>query len=297
MDRIQEVSKTDSTYAKLVKQVKSGETRKYWLEDGLLFARGNRAYVPTGALRREVMKERHAPLWAGHPGVERMHALLSRQYTWPKMEDDIEAYVRTCLICQKDKLERKKEAGLLQPLPIPDKLFQSVSMDFISGFPKVEGMASIFVVVDRFSKYTIFIACPKVCPAEVAVGLFVKYVVKYFSVPEDIISDRDTRFTGRFWTLLFDMMGTELRFFTANHPQTDGQTETMNQLLEEYMRHYVTASQKNWVDLLDMAQFFYNLHQSSATGQSPFEDCLWVAAVGSTRSCCAADWREVSRCL
>lgn len=84
---------------------------------------------------------------------------------------------------------------------------------------------------------------------------FVNNVIKYFGIPEDIISDRDTRFTGRFWTALFNMMGTELKFSTANHPQTDGQTERMNQVLEEYFRHYLSASQKDCVGLLDMAPF------------------------------------------
>lgn len=97
--------------------------------------------------------------------------------------------MKTCLVCQLDKLEKKKEAGLLQSLPIPDKPFQSVSMDFISGFPKVDGMASIFVIVDHFSKYAIFIAAPSAYPAEVAADLFLKNIVKYFGIPEDIISN------------------------------------------------------------------------------------------------------------
>ena len=99
-------------------------------------------------------------------------------------------------------------------------------------------------------------------------------MVKYFGVPADIVSDRDTRFTGRFLTELFNMMGTELIFSTANHPQTDGQTERINHLLEENMRHYVIASQQNWVTLLDTAQFCYNLHKSSAIEMSPFEIIL-----------------------
>lgn len=182
------------------------------------------------------------------------------------MEDDIEAYVTTCLVCQLDKLETKKDAGLLQPLPIPDKPFQSVSMDFISGFPNVDGMASIFVVVDRFFKYAIFIAAPRACPTEVAAELFLKHVIKYFGILEDIISDRDTRFTSRFWTSLFNMLGTEIKFSIANNCQIDGQVERMNQLLEEYLRHYVSASQR-----IDIAQFNCNLHRSSATGKSPFK--------------------------
>ena len=129
----------------------------------------------------------------------------------------------------------------------------------------------LMVVVDRFSKYSIFVPAHKLCSSEVAADLFYKHVVKYFGVPADIVSDRDTRFTRRFWTTLFNMMGTELKFSTANHPQTDGQTERINHLLEEYLRHYVTASQRNLVILLDTAQFCYNLHKSSATEMSPLK--------------------------
>ena len=78
-------------------------------------------------------------------------------------------------------------------------------------------------------------------------------MVKYFGVPTEIVSDRDRTFTGRFWTALFNKMGNDLKFSTANHPQTDGQKERINHLLEEYFRHYVTASQWNWVALLDTA--------------------------------------------
>ncbi|CAA0826951.1 Unknown protein [Striga hermonthica] len=261
----------DHVYVKLAEQVAAGEVRKYWLEDGLLYAKGRRMYIPSGGMRRKLLKDYHDSQWAGHPGVERMYALMMRKFYWPKMLDDVESYVWTCLVFQQDKTEKKKEAGLLQPLPIPDKPFQSLSLDFIGGFPKVKGMASVLVIVDRFSKYGIFIAAPGACSADLAAELVFKHVVKYFGMPDEIVSDRDPRFTGRFWTTMFNLMGTELKFSTAYHPQTDGQTERMNQLLEEYLRHYVTASQDNWVELLDMAQFCYNLHKSSATGMSPFE--------------------------
>ena len=118
-------------------------------------------------------------------------------------------------------------------------------MDFIVGFPKVDGMNMIMVVVDRFTKYAVFVAAPTVCTAEVATELFYRNVVKYFGVPSDIVSNQDVRFTGRFWTTLFNMMRTRLKFLTANHPQTDGQMERINALLEEYLRHYMTTMQRN----------------------------------------------------
>ncbi|KAL0461932.1 UNVERIFIED_CONTAM: Transposon Ty3-G Gag-Pol polyprotein [Sesamum latifolium] len=172
LDQIRESSKTDAGYLKLVEQVKNGQIQKYWLDSGLLYAKGGRTFVPTGPLRRRLLRETHDPHWAGHPGMDRMLALLARRYYWPRMEEDIKTYVRTCLVCQLDKVEKKKTVGLLQPLPVPEGPWQSISMDFISGFPKVNGMASIFVVIDRFSKYGMFMAAPNACPAEMAAELF-----------------------------------------------------------------------------------------------------------------------------
>jgi len=160
---------------------------------------------------------------------------------------------------------------LLQLLPILDKPWVSFFMDFIIGFSKVDGMNTIMVVVERFTKYAMFVAASTVYTTEVAAELFYRNVVKYFGVPSDIVRYHDVRFTGRFWTTLFNMMGTRLKFSTANHSQTDGQTKRINALLEEYLRHYVTTMQLNWLELLDSAQFCYNLKKSSATKASPFE--------------------------
>ena len=271
LGQVRELARQDTEYKKLVDRIREGLVRKYWLDDGIIYASGGRLYVPTGRLRRKLMEESHDTQWAGHPGMDRMCALMTRAYYWPKMEADIEAFVKSCIVCQQDKVERRLEAGLLQPLPTPTRPWSSVSIDFITGFPKVKGMSSVMVVVDRFSKYAVFSAAPQVRSAEIAAGLFFKNVVKHFGVPADIVSDRDARFTGRFWTCLFGLLGSKLNFSTANHPQSDGQTERTNAVLEEYLRHFVTASQTNWLELLDTAQFSYNLHRSSATGQSPFE--------------------------
>ena len=132
-------------------------------------------------------------------------------------------------------------------------------MDFINGFPKICDFKSIFVIVDRFSKYYVFVPALEACPAEEAARLLFSHVVKHFGLPRDIVSDRDARFIGHFWVELFKLLGSELKFSTANHSQTDRQTEMINALLKEYLRHYVMITQKNWVDLLDIAQLCYNL--------------------------------------
>lgn len=124
-----------------------------------------------------------------------MTDLLARSYYWPKMEKDIEAYIKMCLICQYDKIERKKEAGLLQPLLVLIGPWILVSLDFISGFLEVNKLTSVLVVVDRFSKYVVFVVAPSSCPLDVAAELFYKHVEKHFGLPLDIVSDRDARFT------------------------------------------------------------------------------------------------------
>jgi hypothetical protein len=111
-------------------------------------------------------------------------------------------------------------------------------MDFLGGFPIFEGCQQMMVIVEIFSKYAIYIAEPSTCLAGLAAKLFFTHMVKIFGLPKDIVSDRDPRFTRRFWTA-FNLKG--------NHPQINGQTEMVNALLEDYLRHYASTSQKNWL--------------------------------------------------
>ncbi|KAI5678652.1 hypothetical protein M9H77_09602 [Catharanthus roseus] len=142
-------------------------------------------------LLKRIKEECHDSKWAGHPGMKRTLALLKTTYYWPQMQDEVESYVRTCLICQQDKVEQNAPSGLLDPLPIPKRPLESVSIDFITSLPKSEGFGSIIVVVDRFSKYATFIPAPTDCTAEKTARLFLKNVVKLWGVPSNIVSDRD----------------------------------------------------------------------------------------------------------
>ncbi|GJT45451.1 putative nucleotidyltransferase, ribonuclease H [Tanacetum coccineum] len=127
----------------------------------MLFTKGDRLYVPKwGDLRRAILKECHDSKWAGHPGITRTMALVEGTYYWPRMGDDVETFVRTCLICQQDKIKQKKSGGFLKPLPMPKGPWESVSIDFITCLHKSKGGGSIIVVMDRLSKYGTFIAAP-----------------------------------------------------------------------------------------------------------------------------------------
>lgn len=144
-------------------------------------------------------------------------------------------------------------------------------MDFISALPTSYGFASIMVVIDRFSKYGTFIPSPKDCTVEEAARSFFKGVVKYWGLTKTIMNDHGPRFIGKSWTDLFKIMGSDLHFSTRIHPQIDGQTERANALLELYSRHFVSANQRDWAKLHDVAQFSYNLQRSESTNKSPFE--------------------------
>ena len=271
-DQIKQNLEKDPQAVALINLAKQGKTRQFVWENDLLVVSRFRLYVPkTGNLRKLLLQECHDTLWAGHPGWQRTLALLTQNYYWPKMEDDVRMYTKTCLTCQQDKADRQKTAGLLEPLPVPNRPWESVSLDFITGLPRVGEYDSILVVVDRFSKYATFIPMPQVSSSEDTARAFFKHVVKYWGVPKSIVSDRDGRFLGTFWGELFRLLGSRLDMSTSYHPQTDGQTERFNSLLEEYLRHFISSSQKNWASLLDVAQFCFNSQRRSSTHKSPFE--------------------------
>ncbi|KAL2250185.1 UNVERIFIED_CONTAM: Transposon Tf2-11 polyprotein [Sesamum indicum] len=261
-----------SSSAVVISVKDQGKARHFWIEHGLLMTKGNCVYVPRGGdLWKSLISECHDTLWAGHHGQERTCALVRRAYHWPKVRDDVETYVRTCLICQHDKADHQKKAGLLQPLPFPKRPWESVSMDYISGLPKVGNLGSIIVVVDRLSKYATFIAAPKHVTAEGTAHLFFKHIVKYWGLPKDIFSDRDSHFTGVFRTELFKLLGSTRSMSSSYHPQSDGQTERYNSMLEDYLRHLMRGTQKDWVKILDVAQLCFNAQKSSSTNKSAFE--------------------------
>ncbi|PKI66399.1 hypothetical protein CRG98_013201 [Punica granatum] len=179
LGRIKEGLQHDAKARILLELAREGKSWQFWCEDDLVYIKGRRVYVPLyDNLRREILRECHDSKWAGHPRIHRTLALVEERYYWPQLRDDVEIFVKTCLVCQQDKTEQKSAAGLLEPLPIPERPWESVSMDFTVNLPKSKGCQTLMVVVDRFSKYATFIPAKKDCPAEEAARLFMKNVVK-----------------------------------------------------------------------------------------------------------------------
>ena len=143
-------------------------------------------------------------------------------------------------------------------------------MDFITHFPKTSlGNDTILVIVDRLTKMTHFLACKSTDSAEDTAKHFLK-VVALHGLPKSTVSDRDSKFTGSFWkSLLLKLQMTPL-MSSAFHPQTDGQTERMNRTLEQYLRNYISFEQRNWEELLPIAEFAINNYVSASTKFHPF---------------------------
>lgn len=186
------------------------------------------------------------------------------------MTKDVREYVASCYQCQRNKVPRHKKYGLLQPLPIAPRPWDSLSMDFISQLPNSNGFDAILVVVDRFSKMSLFIKTYTTATAEDLAKLFVEFVFSKHGLPTNIVSDRGSLFISSFWTSLCECLKVSRNLSTAYHPESDGQTERINQILEQYLRMFVNYQQDDWSDWLPYAEFAYNNSTHSATKQSPF---------------------------
>uniref|UniRef100_A0A803K1K2 Gypsy retrotransposon integrase-like protein 1 n=1 Tax=Xenopus tropicalis TaxID=8364 RepID=A0A803K1K2_XENTR len=226
-------------------------------------------FVPE-VLREQVLREAHDSRMAGHPGIAKTICLLSRHVWWPSFKQDVKTFVSSCSVCQRSKSSHHRSQGLLNPLPIPEKPWSHISMDFVVELPSSQGKTVIWVVVDRFSKMAHFIPLPHLPSAKTLADLFIMHIFKFHGFPENIVSDRGVQFVSKFWRAFCTLVGTELSFSSAYHPQTNGQTERVNQSLEQYLRCYVSDNQSTWSELLPWAEFAYNNATHSSSGRSPF---------------------------
>ena len=254
------------------KWVKNRENRKMTRFQNGLRWHDTCIYIPdVDDLRKEVLAHCHDHQFSGHQGQDRTYEYLRRLYWWPSLRSDVVQYVQNCHKCQINKTSSKKPAGLMQPLPIPGRLWASVSMDFITHLPMTErGFSSIFVIVDRLSKMAHFVPTKDTATATDVAQLFMHAVVRLHGPPEQLITDRDARFMGNFWQALCKLMGVSHKPSTAHHPQTDGQTERMNRMLQDYLRNYVNPLHDDWDLMLDAAEFALNNSYQASIKTTPF---------------------------
>ncbi|VFQ91119.1 unnamed protein product [Cuscuta campestris] len=238
---------------------------------GLLYYKRRLHVSPVSPLRVHILTEFHSTPLAGHQGVERTFRRIAAVFYWPALRREVRQFVASCEVCQVTKYSTQKPAGLLQPLPIPDRVWDSASMDFITGLPTSQGFTAIMVVVDRLSKYAHFGPLPTGFDAPRAACLFVDIVVKHHGFPLSIISDRDSIFMSLFWRESMRLSGTTLKFSTAYHPQTDGQMEVVNRGLEQYLRAFTYERPSKWALFLPWAELALNCSHHEGIGMSPFK--------------------------
>jgi hypothetical protein len=268
---IHDAYQQDPAYVKALKQ---RHTRSDLLQvrGGYLYYAGERLYVPASTeLKTRILHECHDSPTSGHLGKDKTIEQVKRRFYWPGMDAEIARYVTSCDACQRNKPSQQATMGLLQPLPIPDRPWQQVSMDLITQLPRSSsGKDAIVVFVDKLTKMVHYEATTTTVSAPQLAALFFRSVVRHHGVPSSILSDRDARFTSHFWKALWGHLGTQLTMSTAFHPQTDGQTERANRTLEEMMRSFVNFKQTDWDQHLVAAEVAVNSSQHASTGYTPF---------------------------
>jgi hypothetical protein len=274
---VKEGYKNDSTLSKVLEQPEAHP--RFGVKDQLIWTKNNVQRdvlcIPFSAMRKgkrlvEIIID-HAHNLVGHFGHYKTTQYVRRSYWWPSMTNDIEVFCRSCGQCQTTKDSNQHPAGLLHTLPIPDRPWQSVGMDFMGPLPLSNNFDYLLVVIDRLTSMVHLIPTTVKVTASQVAWLYVKEVVRLHGVPNSIVSDRDTKFTSVFWRELHRVLGTKLLMSTSFHPQTDGATERANRSIGQILRSVVSNDQKNWAEKCPMVEFAINSSVSSTTGYSPFE--------------------------
>ncbi|WVZ89058.1 LOW QUALITY PROTEIN: hypothetical protein U9M48_035516 [Paspalum notatum var. saurae] len=263
---IREHQKNDEKLQEIRELLKSGKAPHFREdEQGILWYKNR-------IIRKLILSEAHDTAYSIHPGSTKMYYDLKERFWWYGMKRAVAEYVAICDTCQRVKAEHQRPAGLLQPLKVPEWKWEEITMDFIVGLPRTQkGYNSIWVVVDRLTKVAHFIPVNTTYSGAKLAELYISRIVCLHSVPKRIISDRGLQFTSRFWEQLHNSLNTKLRFSTAYHPQTDGQTERTNQILEDILRACAIQYGTSWDKCLPYAEFSYNNSYQASLNKSPFE--------------------------
>ncbi|KAF8694651.1 hypothetical protein RHS03_08150, partial [Rhizoctonia solani] len=244
--------------------------RDYDWEEDLLWYCGKLVVLDSEPLKEQLLREFHNSPLAGHPGQQRTLKLISRSYWWPGMKSLAKEWVECCPTCQANRRTHAPVISL-KPLEVPPFPFHTISYNFITGFPRSQGHDTILVVIDLFSKFGHFIPTSKKVTAKGLADLFITHIWKLHRLPVKTVSDRGTTFTGKFLRALYQRLGIKPAFSLAYHPESDGQTERVNQFIKFYLRSYVAANHSDWVTWLPLAEYAYNNARHLATGKTPFE--------------------------
>ena len=224
-------------------------------------------------LRETIIREFHESTHAGHQSYKRTLEKIRRRFWWNGMFTDVKNFCDGCHTCQMSNVSTAKPNGLLNPLSIPKRKWETLTMDFIVGLPTTAaGYDSILTVTDKLTKrvHLIPLKYGKAGGAEVA-RLFFDNIWRLHGAPRKIVTDRDSRFTTAFWNTLNRLMGVQVNMTTAYNPRGDGQSENTNRTAESILRKFVNHRQTNWDTKLSAVEYAINDSVHSTTGFTPFQ--------------------------
>ena len=263
LEKIKKARSKDEDVVRVVEEMKKVGVRelrgdKWKLEEDLVLKEG-KIYVPKDEeLRAEVIWLHHDVPTVEHGGKWKMVELVMRNYWWLGVTRDVGKYVEGCDLCQRMKNRTEELAEKLKLSEVPQKTWTHLTVDFIMKLPVVAGKDAILVVCDRLSKMTHFVATTEGTLAEGLARLLRDNVWKLHRLLESVVSDRGPQFAAELTKELNRMLWIKTKLSMAFHPQTDGQTERMNQELEQYLQFFIENRQKDWLEWLAAAEFVVN---------------------------------------
>jgi len=275
LEKIKKARSKNKDVVRVVEEMKKAGVRELheneWQIEGNLVLKERKVYVPKDEkLRAKVIQLHYDVPAAGHGGRWKTVELVTRNYWWPGVTRDIGRYVEECDLCQRMKNRMEEPAGKLKLSEVPKKSWSHLTVDFIMKLPVVTGKDAILIVCDRLSKMTHFVATTEGTIAEGLTRLFWDNVWKLHGLLESVVLDRGPQFAAELTKELNRMLGIRTKLSTTFHPQTNGQTEWINQELEQYLRFFIEHRQKDWPEWLVVAEFAVNNKVHMATKVSPF---------------------------
>ena len=276
LDKVRNGYKDDPLFSKIMEEKERYAT--FSVRDGFVYVTNTgkqevlcipRKVTKDYSLTATIIDQAHTIL--GHFGPQKTADYIRRWYWWPRMGNEITKFCDSCGICQANKTSTQRPVGLLHPLPIPNRPWGSIGMDFMGPFPESEGYDYLWVVICRLTSQVHLIPVKTTVKASELAWIYVKEVVRLHGLPDSIVSDRDSKFTSKFWRETHRLLGTKLLMSTAFHPQTDGATERANRSVGQVLRTMIRPDQRDWVEKLPMTEFTLNSSISSSTGFAPFE--------------------------
>jgi len=253
VEKIKKARSKDEDVVRVVEEMKKAGVKELrenkWKIEGDLVLKEGKVYVlKDEELRAEVIRLHHDVPAAGYRGRWKMVELVTRNYWWPEVTRDVGKYVEGCDLCQRMKNRTEEPAGKLKLSEVLQKTWSHLTIDFITKLPVVAGKDAILVVCSRLSKMTYFVATTEGTSAEGLARLFRDNVWKLHGLPESVVLDRGPQFAVKLTKELNRMLGIKTKLSTVFHPQMDGQTEWMNQELEQYLRLFIEHRQKDWTE-------------------------------------------------